>query len=185
MTDQEKVAMAMQSTTKMQTMTPDEIMKYQQQVMEMTATHQKISEQENEFETRFQDLKKQMEDEMKRDLDPISAEYRKLPDGEGTPDWAITKGKQLTAEFDKKYTAICVKYITGPDALFKKWLADYKTFLIQTNLPFQINWTQYQASQSGVPCMSNTGIEMTVVKAYLDRCKAIFELRKMNPGQVF
>ncbi len=181
MSDQEKMQMSMKASMRYQTMKPEEIMKMQQETQDMLALQAKVQQQATDFDNRFNEIKKAMDEELNKELGPIEAEYNKLPDGEGTPDWAIEKEKQLNAQYNKKYEAICAKYITGPDALFVKWLAEYKSYLIQTNLPFQIKWIAYQNEQSGITVTSNAAIEMDVVRMYLDQCKTVFNCRKQNP----
>ncbi|MCC6684439.1 MAG: hypothetical protein IT247_05150 [Bacteroidia bacterium] len=181
MSEQEKMQMAMKASTRYQTMKPEEIMKMQQETQDLMALQAQVQQQATDFENRFIEIQKAMDDELNKELGPIETEYNKLPDGEGTPDWAIEKGKQLNAQYNKKYEAICAKYITGPDALFVKWLAEYKTYLIQTNLPFQIKWMAYQNQQSGIAVNSNAAIELDVVRTYLDKCKDVFHFRKQNP----
>lgn len=181
MSDQEKMQMAMKASTRYQTMKPEEIMKMQQESQEILALQAQIQQQATDFENRFNDIQKAMDDELSKALGPIETEYNKLPDGEGTPAWAIEKGKQLNTQYNQKYEAICAKYITGPNALFVQWLAEYKNYLIQTNLPFQIKWIAYQNEQSGMTVTSSTAIEMDVVRSYLEKCKAVFNYRKQNP----
>lgn len=181
MSDAEKMQMAMKASTRYQTMTADEIIKMQQETQEIMTQNTQNQEQETGFDTRFNQIQKEMDEELNKVLGPIMAEYAKLPDGEGTPDWALEKGKQLNKQYDQKYEAICMKYITGPDALFKKWLEEYKTFLIQTNYPFQLKWYSYQGAQTGTPLIDKSVVEMEIVKKYLDRCKTISAFRKSVP----
>lgn len=181
MSEQEKMQMAMKASTRYQTMKPEEIMKMQQETQEMMALQERVQQQATDFENRFSAIQKAMDDELYKTLGPIEAEYNKLPDGEGTPDWAIEKGKQLYKQYNQKYEAICAKYITGPNAEFVQWLAAYKTFLIQTNLPYQLKMMAYQSEQSGMTLTSNAVIEMEIVKSYLDKCKAVFNYRKPGP----
>lgn len=182
MSDQEKMQLAMKVSTQYQNMKPEDIIRFQQQTQEITDSNAIIQQLETDFDNRFNQLKSEMEAAMKKDLDPIMEEYHKLPDGEGTPDWAIAKGKQLSKEFDKKYSAICATYITGPDAKFKTWLTEYKTYLMQVNLPFMVKWYAYQSSQSGMGMSAdNKMVEMEVVKKYLERCKTVFGYRRLDP----
>ncbi|MBX7204716.1 MAG: OmpH family outer membrane protein [Bacteroidia bacterium] len=181
MSDQEKMQMAMKASTRYQTMKPEEIMKMQQESQEIMALQTQVQQQATDFENRFNEIQKAMDDELNKTLGPIEAEYNKLPDGEGTPSWAIEKGKQLYTQYNQKYEAICAKYITGTNALFVKWLLEYKTYLIQTNLPFQLKWMAYQSSQTGMAITTNAAIEMDVVKTYLEHCKTVFNYRKPSP----
>ena len=87
MTDAEKMAFAM----KYQHMKPEEIIKMQQEMMEMTQAQATFQQQASEMETRFNQLESDFRAEFGKRLGSIEQEYNKLPDGEGTPAWAIKK----------------------------------------------------------------------------------------------
>ena len=124
MTTEERMAIA----TRYQNMKPDEIVKQQSEMMAMTQAQTEFQQSASEVETSFNELESDFRSAFGKRLGAIESEYRKLPDGEGTPQWAIKKGEELMASYNKEYEAICHEYFTSSDAKFKNWLKDFKTF---------------------------------------------------------
>ena len=121
MTTEERMAIA----TRYQNMKPDEIVKQQSEMMAMTQAQTEFQQSASEFETSFNELESDFRSAFGKRLGAIESEYRKLPDGEGTPQWAIKKGEELMASYNKEYEAICHEYFTSSDAKFKNWLKDF------------------------------------------------------------
>ena len=178
MSEQERLQIAMKMSTQYQNMKPEEIVRMQQEQLEMSTLMAQVQQQESDFDTRYQEIKDAMEAEMGKALGPIEAEYNKLPDGEGTPDWAIKKGQELNLQYNHQYEAICTKYITGANSLFKKWLEEYKTFLITQNTPAQIKIYTLQQKQMPVQLPVNLLCEMDMVRKYAEKCQAVYGYRK-------
>lgn len=176
MTQEEKMAIAM----KYQKMTPDEIVKMQAEMMEMTQAQTEFQQIAATFETRFNDLESEFRSEFSKKLGPIELEYQKLPDGEGTPQWAIKKGEELTAAYNKEYESICDKYFTSGNAVFKVWLKDFNTFLLQREVPYNQKMLKSQYGQFGLTPDDSVATLMAVEK-YLDKCASIFSLRRPYP----
>ena len=69
----------------------DEIVKMQDEMMEMTQLQAEFQQDALEFDTRFT----QLESDSVRSSGNVGwheTRYNKLPDGEGTPPWALKKG---------------------------------------------------------------------------------------------
>src|SRR5262249_52688904 len=93
MTQEEKMKIAMQY----QKMSPDEIVKMQKEQQELQQLMQDVGTKESDLVNKFNALTDEYNKAKKDKLDPMMAEARKLPDGEGAPAWAGEKAKQLTA----------------------------------------------------------------------------------------
>jgi hypothetical protein len=113
-------------------------------------------------------------------LGAIEHEYQKLPDGEGTPDWAIKKGEELMAKYNAEYESLCAKYFTGADAKFKTWLKEYNKFLIEHEVPFNQKMLKSQYGQFGLSVDESVASLMAIEK-YLDKCQLVFGLRRPYP----
>jgi hypothetical protein len=173
MTQEERMAMA----TKYQNMKPDEIIKMQNEMMAMTQLQTEFQQLSSGFETRFNELEADFRSEFSKRLGPIEQEYQKLPDGEGTPQWAIKKGEELTAAYNKEYESICDKYFTSSNAAFKVWLKDFNTFLLQHEVPFNQKMLKTQYGQFGLTPDESVATLMAVER-YLEKCASIFSLRR-------
>jgi hypothetical protein len=176
MTQEERMAIAM----KYQKMSPDEIIKMQTEMMAMTQLQTEFQQKSSEFETRFNNLEAEFRSEFGKRLGPIEQEYQKLPDGEGTPQWAIKKGEELTAAYNKEYESICDKYFTSSNAAFKMWLKDFNAFLLQHEVPYNQKMLKTQYGQFGLTPDESVATLMAVEK-YLEKCASIFGLRKLHP----
>jgi hypothetical protein len=176
MTQEERMAMA----TKYQNMKPDEIIKMQNEMMEMTQAQTLFQQKASEVETSFNQLESDFRAEFGKRLGPIEQEYQKLPDGEGTPQWAIKKGEELTARYNKEYESICDKYLTSSDAKFKTWLKEYNKFLVEFEVPFNQKMLKSQYGQFGLTPDESVASLMAIEK-YLEKCGLISGLRRAYP----
>jgi len=132
------------------------------------------------FEERYNRLEGEYQAELQTRLGTIEAEYQKLPDGEGTPDWAIKKGKDLMATYNTVYEALCAKYFSAPDALFKTWLGDFRDFLVEEEVPFTQKQLKMEYAQFGLEPDQLVANLMAVDK-YLEKCAQVFNLRRSYP----
>lgn len=173
MTAEERMAMA----TRYQNMKPEEIIKMQNEMMEMTQAQTEFQQLASEFENRFNQLESEFRSEFGRVLGPIEDEYQKLPDGEGTPQWAIKKGEELMVSYNKEYEEICSKYLTSSDSKFRQLLNDYNTFLVKYEIPFNQKMLKSQYSQFGITPDESVASLMAVDK-YLEKCATVFGLRR-------
>lgn len=176
MTNEERMALA----TKYQNMSPDEIVKMQQEMMEMTQGQTDFQMASSAFEDQFNQLEAAFRSEFAERLGPIEAEYRKLPDGEGTPQWAIKKGEELTLQYNKEYESICSKYFTSTDAKFRVWLNDFSKFLHEKEVPYNQKMIKMQYGQFGIS-VDDSAANLMAVERYLEKCSAIFSLRRPYP----
>ncbi len=176
MTNEEKMAIA----TKYQHMKPDEIIKMQTEMMEMQQAQVDFQQKASEYEASFNQLEADFRAEFGKKLGPIEQEYQKLPDGEGTPQWAIKKGEELLAAYNKTYESICDAYFTSSNAKFKTWLKDYNNFLREYEVPFNKKMLKTQYAQIGLTPDESDATLMAVEK-YLDKCALIFRLRRPYP----
>lgn len=176
MTDAEKMAMAM----KYQNMKPEEIVKMQKEMMEMTQAQAAFQQLASEFETQFNQLESDFRAEFGKRLGRIEQEYKKLPDGEGTPAWAIKKGEELTASYNKEYESVCDKYFTSSNAVFKIWLKDFNKFLLEQEVPYTQKMMKVEYGKFGLTPDESVASLMAVEK-YLEKCASIFSLRRPYP----
>lgn len=176
MTNEEKMAIA----TRYQNMKPEDIVKMQNEMMEITQSQTAFQQVATEFETRFNQIEADFRTDFSTKLGPIDQEYKKLPDGEGTPQWAVKKGEELTQAYNKTYESICDKYFTSTDAAFKIWLKDFNTFLHEHEIPFNKKMMKMEYGQFGLTPDESVATLMAVEK-YLEKCSAIFNLRKPYP----
>lgn len=176
MTPEERMAMA----SRYQNMKPDEIIKMQKEMMETMQVQTAFQQLASEFETRFNQLESDFRSEFGKKLGPIEQEYQKLPDGEGTPQWAVKKGEELMTSYNKEYESICNKYFTSSNAAFKTWLKDFNTFLLEHEIPFTQKIMKMEYGKLGfTPDESVAGL--MAVEKYLDKCALIFGLRRPYP----
>lgn len=180
MSDAEKQKLAMEMSMKYMNMSPAEIMEMQNVSLKQAELAQASQEAGEVLTSKYAELEKAYYDERKRDLEPLIEEARKLPDGEGTPDWAIEKGKQLAKQYDEKYKALCAKYFTGSNALFVKWLAEYKQYVIDHVIPYQAANFNMQLQQYGMPPSTSPATEWEGVNQYIDQCLTVFQLREFE-----
>jgi len=176
MTTEQRMAIA----SRYQNMKPDEIVKYQSEMMAMTQAQTEFQQSASEFETSFNELETEFRSAFGKRLGAIESEYRKLPDGEGTPQWAIKKGEELMASYNKEYEAICNEYFTSSDAKFKNWLKDFKTFLNEKEIPFNQKMIKVQYAQYGITADESVA-ELMSIERYLEKCAAIASLRRPYP----
>jgi hypothetical protein len=176
MTSEQKMAIA----TRYQNMKPDEIVKMQNDMMAMTKAQAEFQQLASDYETQFNELESEFRSEFGTRLGKIEQEYQKLPDGEGTPAWAIKKGEELMALYNKEYEAICAVYFTSSDAKFKKWLKEYNTFLHEKEVPFNKQMIKTQYAQYGISA-DDSAAELMAVEKYLEKCAAAFGLRRPYP----
>jgi hypothetical protein len=176
MTQQEKMAIA----TKMQNMSPDEIIKMQNEMMAVTTLQTEFQQKSSEFESQYNELEKEFREEFGKKLGPIEQEYQKLPDGEGTPQWAIKKGEELMLKYNKEYEAICETYFTSPNAKFRLWLKDFNAFLIQHEVPYNQKMLTSQYGQFGLSVDESVS-SLMAIERYLEKCQSIASLRRPHP----
>ncbi|HEX6225145.1 MAG TPA: hypothetical protein VFZ52_12075 [Chryseolinea sp.] len=176
MTDADKMAIA----TRYQNMKPDEIVKMQSEMMAMTQLQAEFQQASAEMENQFNQLESDFRTSFGKKLGPIEQEYEKLPDGEGTPQWAIKKGEELTASYNKEYEAICREYFTASDAKFRTWLNEFKKFLIDKEIPYNQKMIKMQLDQYGIS-QDESAARLMAVEKYLDTCAAIASLRRAYP----
>jgi len=176
MTQEERMAIA----TRYQNMKPDEIVKHQSEMMAMTQAQTEFQQSASEIETSFNELESDFRSAFGKRLGAIESEYRKLPDGEGTPQWAIKKGEELMASYNKEYEAICQEYFTSSDAKFKNWLKDFKTFLNEKEIPFNKKMINMQYAQYGIT-PDESAAELMAIEKYLEKCATVFGLRRPYP----
>lgn len=181
MSDAEKQKLQMEMATKYMTMSPQEIMDMQNASMKQLEMQQAASDAGTPIMNRYNELEQAYRDERGRELGALEEEARKLPDGEGTPDWAIKKGEELAKQHTAKYQVLCAKYFTGSDALFKKWLAEYKQYVIDYTIP--LNKANYAAAmqQFGIMGAETPAAEWEGIKEYLKYYRSAFSLREQYP----
>ena len=163
-----------------QNMKPDEIIKMQQEMMAMTQLQQDYQQKVLSIENKFNQLESDFRTEFGKTLGPIEQAYQKLPDGEGTPQWAIEKGEALRIQYNQAYESICAKYFTSSDSTFKIWLKEYHSFLIEHEVPFNQKMLQSQYGQFGIT-PDETVASLMAVDKYLEKCASIFSLRRPYP----
>jgi hypothetical protein len=176
MTNEEKMAIA----TQYQNMKPEEIIKLQNEMMEMQQAQVAFQQMASEYESSYSQLESEFRSAFGKKLGPIEQEYQKLPDGEGTPPWAIKKGEELMAAYNKEYESICAAYFTSPDAKFRNWLKDYNGFLREHEIAFNKKMLKTQYAQVGLTPDESVASLMALEK-YLEKCALIFELRRPYP----
>jgi hypothetical protein len=170
----------MAMATRYQNMKPDEIIKMQNEMMELAQVQNEYQQKSSEFETRFNQLEAEFRAEFGKRLGAIEQEYQKLPDGEGTPQWAIKKGDELMSSYNKEYESICDKYFIAADAKFRAWLQDFNTFLIQHEVPFNQKMLKSQYGQFGIT-PDEAIASLMAVDRYLEKCASISGLRRQYP----
>lgn len=173
MSNEERMAVA----TRYQNMKPDEIMKFQNEMMELTQLQTEFQQRSTEIETQFNELENRFRDEFAKTLGPIETEYHKLPDGEGTPDWAIKKGEELMAKYNREYEALCARYITSSNAKFQLWLKDYKKYLDDIEIPYNQKMIKSQYAQLGMEPDKSASSFMALDK-YLEKIELILSFRR-------
>ena len=176
MTQQERMAIA----TKMQNMSADEIVGMQNEMMALTTMQTEFQEKSSELESQYNQIEDEFHVEFGKKLGPIEQEYQKLPDGEGTPQWAIKKGEELMLQYNKEYEILCEKYFTSPTAKFRLWLKDFNAFLIQHEIPYNKKMLKSQYGQFGLTVDESVSSLMAVDR-YLDMCESIAGLRRPYP----
>ena len=149
-------------------------------MMAMTQAQAEFQLASTEFENRFNQLEAEFRSAFGKRLGPIEQEYLKLPDGEGTPQWAIKKGEELTAAYNKEYGSICNEYFSSSDAKFKIWLKDFNKFLVEKEIPFNQKMIKTQYDQYGIAADESVAALMAVDR-YLEKCGAIAGLRRPYP----
>lgn len=180
MTEAERMQMAMKASTQYQNMTPDAIRKMQEEQLLQMTLMQETEAKSTAIADKITAAQSAYRAECVTQLEPIMAEYRKLPDGEGTPDWAIAKGRVLMQQYNKAYETICSKYITGANAVFKPLLEEYKQFQINTAIPNGKKMMEFQMKQYGLAPDNYDGIVLEGVKAYLEKMKEVYDLRQLQ-----
>jgi TolA-binding protein len=180
MTEAERTQMAMKASTQYQNMTPDAIRKMQEEQLLQMTLMQETEAKHTAIIDKITAAQSAYRAECVTQLEPIMAEYRKLPDGEGTPDWAITKGRALMQQYNKAYEAICSKYITGANAAFKPLLEEYRLFQINTAIPNGKKRMEFQMKQFGLTPENYDVIVLEGVKAYLEKMKEVYDLRQLQ-----
>ena len=173
MTDEQRMAVA----TKYQNMKPDEIVKFQNETMAFAKLQTEFQQLSSDFETQFNDIEAEFRLEFRRRLGPIETEYNNLPDGEGTPDWAIKKGEELRKRYNQEYEQICSKYFTSADARFQVWLKEFSLFLHEHEVPFNQMTIKSQYRPFGITPDESVASLMALDK-YLEKCELIFGMRR-------
>jgi len=176
MTNEERMAIA----TKYQNMKPEEIVKMQNEMMEINQAQTTFQQVSAEYEASYNQLESDFREEFGKRLGPIEAEYRKLPDGEGTTPWAIKKGEELMASYNKEYEAICAKYFTSTDAKFKTWMKDFKKYLLEQEVPYYKKMFNAEAGRMGFT-LDDSDAQLMAIDRYLEKCATIFGLRRPYP----
>lgn len=178
MTEEEKMAFAM----RYQNMNPDEIVKFQAEMMEFTQAQADYQVRVSEIESRYSQLESEFSAEFQKRIGPIEKEARELPDGEGTPQWAIDRSIELMAMYDQEYESICQMYITASNSKFRNWLKEFKQFLIEEEIPFNEKMLTMEYAQLGLtPDLSI--VTLSVVDRYLEKSTSIAGLRRPYPQQ--
>lgn len=173
MTDKERMEVAM----RYQTMSAEEIVKMQNEMTQMNEMMVSYQQSANEIEEEFNTIESNYRSEFGTKLGKIEEEYRKLPVGEGTPDWAIKKGNELMAQYKREYELLCSKYFIGESSAFQTWLKEYKVFLQEKETPFNVMQIKMQYKQLNIEPDINAATLMAIDK-YLDKCYQVFSLRK-------
>ena len=182
MSEAEKQKIAAQMMSQYQGKSPQELMAMQQELLDMQARMASFAASQDSMMASYNDLEKNYRDELDKQLGPLVAESKKLPDGEGTPDWAIKKGKELNDQYNQRYAAICNTYFSGPEAVMVKWLQGYQQFLVQMELPYTRMQQKAQWQQSGLPVPETNLAELDLLKKYAEKCESVFQLRKTYTG---
>ena len=163
--------------TKMQNMSADEIVKYQNEMMALTTLQAEFQQKSSEFESQYNQLENEFREEFGKKLGSIEQEYQKLPDGEGTPQWAIKKGEELMLKYNQEYESLCAKYFTSADAKFRLWLKQFNAFLIQHEVPYNDKMLKSQYGQFGLT-VDESVPSLMAIERYLEKCEAIAGLRR-------
>lgn len=177
MSEAERTQLAMKAATQYQNLSPDAIRKMQDEQLLMATLQQQNHTQEAAVLEKLTAAEKAFQEQCTQKLEPIMQEYRKLPDGEGTPDWAITKGKELLMQYNKEYEKICVAFITGPAATFKPLLEEFKNYLQKIAIPNNQHLLEFQMQQYGLPTRATNGVVLEGIKSYLNKIKEVYDLR--------
>lgn len=170
----------MAAAMKYQNMKPEEIVKFQAEMAEMTTLQADFHEKLTTIEMQYNQLESEFRDEFSKRLGPIEKEARELPDGEGTPQWAIDRAEELIAQYDNEYESICQIYITAPDAKFRNWLRDFQKFLNEEEVPYSEKMIKMEYAQFGLtPDLS--AASLAAVERYLEKSSSISGLRRPYP----
>lgn len=176
MSQEELMAVAM----RYQNMKPEEIVKFQAEMMEMTTLQTDFQEKVTAIEMRYNQLESEFRSEFAKRLGPIEKEARELPDGEGTPQWAIDRAEELMDMYDREYESICQTYVTSADSKFRNWLKDFRTFLVEEEVPYTEKMIKMQYAQYGITAdLSAASLE--AVGRYLEKSSSIAGLRRPYP----
>ncbi len=176
MTQEELMAVSMQY----QNMKPEEIIKLQTEMAEMTTLQADYQEKVTAIEMRYNELESEFRNEFATRLGPIEKKAWELPDGEGTPQWAIDRSEELMAEYNQEYESICNTYFTSEDAKFRTWLTDFQKFLVEVEVPYSEKMMQMEYSQFGLnPDLS--AASLAAVERYLEKSSSISGLRRPYP----
>lgn len=181
MSEAERQKLGMEMATKYMSMSPQEIIDMQNSAMKQVEMQQAASDAETPLINRYNELEAAYREERGRELGALEAEANKLPDGEGTPDWAIKKGEELSQKHKEKYKALCAKYFTNPDSPFKKWLAEYKQYVIDYTIPLHKATYASQMQQYGVMGAETPAAEWEGIREYLKYYESAFSLREQYP----
>jgi hypothetical protein len=82
--------------------------------------------------------------------------------------------------YNKEYEAICNKYFTSSTAVFKGWLKDFNTFLLEHEIPFNQKMIKMEYGRFGLTPDESVASLMAVEK-YLEKCAAVYSLRRPYP----
>lgn len=176
LTQEELMAAAM----RYQNMKPDEIVKFQTEMAEMTTAQTDFQEKVTAIEMRYNELESEFRSEFQKRLGQLEKEARELPDGEGTPQWATDRAEELMAMYDKEYESICQMYITAPDARFRTWLKEFQKFLVEEEVPYSEKMIKMEYAQFGLtPDLSTASL--AAVERYLEKSSSISGLRRPYP----
>ena len=169
----------MAAAMRFQSMTPDEIVKFQTEMAEMTTAQADFFEKVTAIENRYNELEAEFRGQFSKRLGlsikkPASCPMVKAPL------WAIDKGEELMTKYGQEYESICQTYITSADSKFRNRLKDYQKFLIEDEVPFSEMMLKMQSMQYGLTPDASVAA-LSAVERYLDKSSSISALSRPYP----
>ncbi len=111
----------------------------------------------------------------------VFAEYMKEADPSGN----AARARQLAAEFDAGYERHCAKYLTAGSSPLLKYLSDYRSFLLEVQIPNDEANMKYQKLDFEINGVVSTTFKSTAVQravvAYLSQLSTVFSRIRAVP----
>ena len=114
-------------------------------------------------------------------LEAVQKEYQKEADPAGNP----ARARQLAAQFDAGWEQHCTKYLKAESSPLLKYLADYKTFLLEDQIPGDEAKVKYQKFDFDINGIASTTFKSTAVQKavtdYLTQVTTVFGRLRAQP----